>query len=667
MDRYLIGIDTGGTFTDGVLLNYANREVVSAAKSLTTRQDLKQGVIKVLKKLTIPEDCNIKLVGISSTLATNSIVEGKARKVALLLIGYQPELVENFGLESEFATEDLTYIKGGHKAQGEELAPLDEEAIRDWIKNKKHEVDAIAVSGYFSPLNPAHEKRALEIIAEESNLPVVMGHQLSTKLNSVKRAATASVNASLVSVMQDFLQSVSNSLKELEIEAPLMIVRGDGTLMPYEEALQKPVETVMSGPAASAIGGKFLSNINKSLVIDMGSTTTDLALVENARVVVSETGAKVGDIKTAVEAAQIRTISLGCDSRISFNSKAETVLGPDRVRSLSQISMYYPEIKDILFELSKNNFARLKSPYDIEFWHLYRKLDSRTEQLLNNQQKAIIEKLKEPKQLSELMDDFQVCHPEHLKMHDLIHQGYIECSTLNSTDLLHAAGAMELWDNDAANYATQCYSKINKLKKKELIDMVFDTMQDRLVEEILLYLANRETQEESMPGRIDGKWGKWLLHEILYHNSDLLSLELTSKIPVIGTGAPAKHFMREVTRLINTKLYIPQYSEVANAVGAVSGSIAETREAIVFVKEDGDNYTYQMKSQHSIENFNSYAEACEAAEQKAYQLAKEATIKAGGTDPHTEVFKHIEGSLTRFTARSAGSPKLSKYNQENSA
>ncbi|MFW6019092.1 MAG: hydantoinase/oxoprolinase N-terminal domain-containing protein [Bacteroidales bacterium] len=664
MNRYLIGIDTGGTFTDGVLLNYANREVVSAAKSLTTRQDLKQGVIKVLKKLTIPENCNIKLVGISSTLATNSIVEGKARKVALLLIGYQPELVENYGLESEFATEDLTYIDGGHKAQGEELAPLDEDAIRDWIKQKQHEVDAIAVSSYFSPLNPSHEKRALEIIAEGSNLPVVMGHQLSTKLNSVKRAATASVNASLVSIMQDFLQSVNKSLAELNIEAPLMIVRGDGTLMPYEEALQKPVETVMSGPAASAIGGKFLSNLNQSLVIDMGSTTTDLALVENARVVVSETGAKVGDIQTAVEAAQIRTISLGCDSRISFNSKGEANLGPDRVRSLSQISLYYPQIKDTLFELSKNNFAKLKGPYDIEFWHLYRQLEPHTEQLLTKQQKAVIENLKTPKQLSELMDEFQVCHPEHLHMHDLIHQGYIECSTLNSTDLLHTTGAMELWDNEAASYATQCFSKIQNLKKRELIDTVFDIMQDRLVEEILLYMANRDTPKQSMPGRIDGKWGKWLLHEILYHHSNLLSLELTSKIPVIGTGAPAKHFMKEVTRLINTRLYLPKYNEVANAVGAVSGSISETREAIVFVKEDGENYTYQMKYQHSIENFNSYNEACEEAEQKVYQLAKDATIKAGGTDPHTEVFKHIEGSLTRFVARSAGSPKLSKSNQE---
>ncbi|MCF8331364.1 MAG: hydantoinase/oxoprolinase family protein [Bacteroidales bacterium] len=663
MNRYLIGIDTGGTFTDGVLLDYANREVISAAKSLTTRKDLKQGVIKVLQKLTIPIDCNIKLVGISSTLATNSIAEEKARKVALLLIGYKPALVKNYGLESDFATTDLTYIKGGHNAQGTQIEPLDKAAVRKWISDKKDLVDAVAVSGYFSPLNPTHEKQAFDIISEESGLPVVMGHQLSTKLNSVKRAATASINASLVPVMQDFLQSVSYSIKELKIEAPIMVVRGDGTLMPYEEALQKPVESVLSGPAASAIGGKFLSSdINKSLVIDMGSTTTDMALVENSRVVVSESGAKVGDTETAVEAASIRTISLGCDSRIELtNNTMKPVIGPDRVRALSQISSYYPYIKETLKELEKNNFQKLKSLHDLEFWHLHQPLDEHSLNQLDQQQKAIIEEIREPQQLSLLIDKFHVCHPEHLKMHELIRQGFVECSFLNSTDLLHSNGNISLWDKEAADIATTAFSKLFNLSTKELIEKVFDALEDRLIEEVLLFMAGSATNKSDMPGRIDGKWGRWLLKEILYHHSDLLSLDMTSKIPIIGSGAPARHFMKDAARLINTKCYLPKYSEVANAVGAVSGSVSETREAIVFIRDDGEHYTYQLKYNSQTENYDTYEKACEAAEAKAHVLAREATLKAGSNDPYTEVKKHVEGSLTRFTARSAGNPKISEY------
>ncbi|MGM0497661.1 MAG: hydantoinase/oxoprolinase N-terminal domain-containing protein, partial [Bacteroidota bacterium] len=118
MNRYVIGIDTGGTFTDGVLLHYGTRKVVSAAKSLTTRDDLKKGVIKVLQKLDIKEDYNIKLVGISSTLATNSVAEGKARKVGLILIGYDRDLVESYGLIDKMSTEEIAFFQGGHNAQG---------------------------------------------------------------------------------------------------------------------------------------------------------------------------------------------------------------------------------------------------------------------------------------------------------------------------------------------------------------------------------------------------------------------------------------------------------------------------------------------------------------------------------------------------------------------
>lgn len=664
MNKYLIGIDTGGTFTDGVLLNYSTREVVSASKSLTTHKDLKQGVIKALKKLEIPDDHQIKLVGISSTLATNSIAEGKARKVALLLIGYQQSVVENFGLEENFATKDLTYVKGGHNARGVEMNSLDLESIRNWIHQKKKEVDAVAISSYFSPLNPSHEKRAFEIISQECDLPVVLGHQLSTKLNSVKRAATASINASLVAVMQDFLQSVSNSLKELHIKAPLMIVRGDGTLMPYNEALQKPVETVLSGPAASAIGGRFLSNETRSLVIDMGSTTTDMALVRNSRVVVSESGAKVGETETAVEAARIRTISIGCDSRISLEGEHIQV-GPDRVRSLAQISSHYSHIAQRLFDLSKNDFQNLKSIHDLEFWHLYQHLDPHTESLLDEQQKAILKQIEEPCQLSQLMEKFNILHPEHLNLHNLIHQGFVECSTLNPTDLLHANNTMDLWNNDVAKVATEAYCKLYNISKSEFFEKIFDHIEDQLVEETLLYLASAELNDNQMPDHISDQWGQWFLNEILYDKSDLLTLKISGKLPIIGSGAPARHFLKSVSKLINTKLHLPKHSEVANAVGAVSGSLSETREAIVFIYENDNQFTYQVKYGEEYQNHETYQEACEAAEDISYQLAREATVQAGGTDPFTEVTRKKEGSLTRFIAKSIANPKLSKTWKEN--
>ncbi len=658
MNRYVIGIDTGGTFTDGVLLEYDSRKVVSAAKSLTTRDDLKKGVIKVLKKLNIRSDFEIKLVGISSTLATNSVAEGKARKVALLLIGYDRELLEGYGLNKKLSTEAISYFNGGHNAQGVELESLDKQAIKEWVEENKDKVDAIAISSYFSPLNPEHEEEAFRIIKDYSNVPVVMGHQLSTKLDSVKRAATASINASLVAVMQDFIEAVQNSLKELKINAPLMIVRGDGTLMPYTDAVQKPVETVLSGPAASAIGGRFLSRNGSSLVIDMGSTTTDMALVQDSRVVVSEEGARVGETDTAVEAARIRTISVGCDSRISFNDKKEIEIGPERVRPLSQIALHHENVAKEIESLQNSTVIR-KNSYDIEYWYLHKPLQDSEYNQLSEKQKIVIDIIQKPKRLTDILSEAGVYHPSHLGMNDLIQQGKVECSSLTPSDLLHVEKAMDLWDREVAKMATDYYCNVMGYGRKDFIDAVFKKIIDVIVEEIIIFLACQNTNPSDMPANIDGEWGKWMLHEILYSNNNYLSIDVDSRYPVIGTGAPARHFLKEAARLVHTKFILPEYAEVANAVGAVSGSITEIREAIVFIREQDDQYAYIVKHEGKSRHFEEFVDACEYAEDKVRKLSREAAIGAGASDPYIEVEKKVEGSLTRYISRAIGNPKLS--------
>lgn len=659
MNRYVIGIDTGGTFTDGVLLHYATRRVVSIAKTLTTRKDLKQGVIKVLRKLNLRNDYNIKLVGISSTLATNSIAEGRAGKVGLLLLGYNQKLIENYKLRDDLSTEEIAFFSGGHNAQGDEMAPVDEVGIRQWIQENKSKVDAIAVSGYFSPLNPGHEKIALEIIKNESDIPVVLGHQLSTKLNSIKRAATASINASLVAVMQDFIQSVQYSLKELNIKAPLMIVRGDGTLMPYSEAIYKPVETIISGPAASAIGGIFLSGKKKSLVIDVGGTTTDMALVENSRVIVSEEGARVGETETAVEAARIRTISIGCDSRISFDQRNDLQVGPDRVRPLSQMASIHQKVAREIYSM-KNDPSAFRNEFDLEYWYLHRPPDNSLLEALDDKQRQLLDRIIEPSKLSDLMKEFDVFHPSHFNLNEFIRQGHIECATLNPSDLLHVNGDMDLWDSGVAEIAAGCIAEYYGLKKKDLIKQVFDKIVNVIVEEILIYLACQQAGTKSMPPNIDGKWGKWMLMEILNSGNDYISMELNCPFPVIGTGAPARYFLGDVVRYFHNRLIIPEFSEVANAVGAVSGSITEVREALVFIRESEDFYAYQVKYDGKFEKFETYDEACDHAENVSYEMAKEAAIEAGSSTPYVERNRIVEGSLTRFVSRAIGNPRLSK-------
>ncbi len=664
MNRYIIGIDTGGTFTDGVLIHYRTRRVVSTAKSLTTRDDLKKGVINVLNDLDLREEHDVRLVGISSTLATNSVAEGKARKVGLLLIGYDKELVDNYGLTERFATENVAYFQGGHNAQGAELAPLKLDEIKKWIRENEDQVDAIAISSYFSPLNPEHEERVFEVVKEISDLPVVLGHQLSTKLDSIKRAATASLNASLVAVMQDFIQAVQNSMKDKGVKAPLMIVRGDGTLLPYTEAVQKPVETVLSGPAASAIGGHFLSRQGSSLVIDVGSTTTDMAVVQNSRVVVSETGARVGDTETAVEAAKIRTVSIGCDSRISLDKYKNIVVGPDKVTPLSQLASRYESVAKELYPLPDRTSLGVYFT-NIEFWCLYKQLDDSIYDRLGPIQQKVIQNISnEPISVRKIMQDVDVYHPAQLGMDELIRQGYIECATLTPSDLLHISGDMNIWDSEAAKAALDYICHLPRLKKTKFIEQTIDKIVSTIVEEIIIFLASQDEEQKKLPEKLDSKWGQWFLNEALSGKNDFITVKLDTRVPLIGTGAPAEFFLKRAAEHIKAHFMLPKHYEVANAVGAVSGSIMETKEAIVFTRETQDIHTFVVQIGDKKKHFEEFEEACEYAEEKIRKVARNAAIEAGAVDPYVEVKIKTEGSLQRYIARALGNPKISERGEE---
>ena len=657
-NRCIIGINTGGTFTDGVLLDYASRKVISSGKSLTTREDLKIGVIKVLRKLDIQPHHKIQLAGISSTLATNTVAEGKARKTGLLLVGYDRDLVESYGLNRQLPADEVAYFSGGHNAQGESLAPLDEEGIRNWVREKGSEVEALAVSSYFSPLNPEHEEEVFRIISGSTSLPVVMAHQLSTRLDSIRRASTASINASLVAVMHDFILAVQQSLKELEIDAPLMIVRGDGTLMPSGEAARKPVETVMSGPAASAIGGRFLAGNGNCLVVDMGSTTTDMAVVHNNRVMVSETGAKVGETQTAVEAAKIRTISLGCDSRIHHNEKNQLVLGPDRVRPLAQIAIHHPHVREEILSLRHEDLVK-KDPATLEYWYLHRPLDKDSYSALDDKQQGVIDRIRTPRQLAGLLAEMGVFHAAHLNVDHLVKEGKIECSSLTPSDLLHADRSVDMWDREVATVALEHYCRMYGEDPKSFTEEVFEKIVHKLTEEMIIFLASQKTDPDEMPAAVDGEWGKWMLHQILYSDNHFISIDADSRYPVVATGAPARHFLKKAARTLNARFVLPEYFEVANAVGAVSGLVSEIREVLVFVRENEEQYGYVARHEGATRVFQEYDECCDYAEEKASELAMEAASRSGATDCFLEVQRRTEGSLLRITARAIGNPKLS--------
>ncbi|MGE5603396.1 MAG: hydantoinase/oxoprolinase N-terminal domain-containing protein, partial [Nitrososphaerales archaeon] len=283
--RIALGIDTGGTYTDAVFVTYPEGHVVAGAKALTTRHDLALGIAAAIEAVfdaatldgrpVAPDD--IALVALSTTLATNTLAEGQRGRVCLLLLGYDVELMREFSFDRELATDDVVYIAGGHDGLGNEVAPLGEAAARAAILARRDKVEAFAVSGYFSVRNPDHELRVKALAAQLTGLPVTCGHELTSQLNAVRRATTVALNAHLIAPLRELLAAVQDTLRRKRIHAPLMVVKGDGSLVRAEFAMHRPIETILSGPAASVIGAWHLAGRRDVWTVDVGGTTTDIA------------------------------------------------------------------------------------------------------------------------------------------------------------------------------------------------------------------------------------------------------------------------------------------------------------------------------------------------------------------------------------------------------
>ena len=279
--------------------------MIASSKAPTTHENYIVGIQNSLEGLfeEIQESLikRIGLISLSTTLATNAIVEGKGGRVGLVLIGYDRHSSGKIELGPK------SVIKGKHSINGEVIQPIDmqeaEKAVNDLLEDG---VEAFAVSSEVAVRNPEFEIAVKELIRKKSNLPVVCGSELTSELNCVKRANTCYFNARLIPLVSSLLSAVKDVLAEKQINAPVMVVKGDGTLMGEKVAQKNPIEMVLSGPAASVIGGAYLSNIRDGYVVDMGGTTTDVAYIRDGFVSFKRDGIHINGFKTAVKTVNVR-------------------------------------------------------------------------------------------------------------------------------------------------------------------------------------------------------------------------------------------------------------------------------------------------------------------------------------------------------------------------
>ncbi|MGB7206725.1 MAG: hydantoinase/oxoprolinase N-terminal domain-containing protein, partial [Anderseniella sp.] len=222
--NYLIGVDTGGTYTDAAVLDAADNTVLASAKALTTRGDLAVGVCEAIERALaeLPEKAasRVKLVSVSTTLATNAVVEGHGSPVCVVLVGFDETMVTRSGLTSAFPGLVIERIAGGHDHNGGEVAQLDEDALASVVEKHKDSVEAFAVASQFAVRNPAHEHAARKLISSTCGLPVTISTELASALDAPRRALTAALNARLISRISLLIKAVEKAMTQFGIKAP---------------------------------------------------------------------------------------------------------------------------------------------------------------------------------------------------------------------------------------------------------------------------------------------------------------------------------------------------------------------------------------------------------------------------------------------------------------
>ncbi|MAA91413.1 MAG: hypothetical protein CL914_14660 [Deltaproteobacteria bacterium] len=347
MKSYKIGIDTGGTYTDAVVYHLRKKQVMQSVKALTTHGRLEQGVISALRELlnhpkASCQSSEIGMVSLSTTLATNALVEKKGTDPGVVLIGFSDDMMEKSHLDELVSRERVLRIEGGHRYDGKEKAPLDLEKIQQFLETSVKSCRNFAVAANYSVRNSEHELQAGRLIENITRARVSLSSSLTNDLNSPRRAYTATLNAKIQPLMEELVQAVKCAMEEFELDVPLMMVKGDGSIDPAEIAMTRPIETVASGPAASVIGACSLTGLKDFVISDIGGTTTDTAVVEGGWPLIENRHAIMHERETSIKSIRVRSYALGGDSEVQTGEGEELKMLARRVMPVSLMASRYP-------------------------------------------------------------------------------------------------------------------------------------------------------------------------------------------------------------------------------------------------------------------------------------------------------------------------------------
>jgi len=667
--HFSLGIDTGGTYTDAVLLD-TQRQVVACAKCLTTPFDLSIGIAGALDGLPQSLLDQVGLVSLSTTLTTNSVVEAKGAPVCVLLAGYDAAQIKSSGLIELLGMDAIVSLPGGHDAGGFALQPIDEALTRDAIARQAARVSAFAISAAFSVRNPEHELQIRALVASACDKPVTCGHELASSLGAPRRALTAALNARMVSHVKALIDAVRDTLAAHRIDAPIMMVQGDGTLVNVARALRRPVGTVLSGPAASVLGACALSGRANAMVADMGGTTTDIAVVRGGRPELSFDGAMVGQWRPMIEAVKVYAIGLGGDSEVRFGGGEGLVIGPRRVVPLSLLAHQHPWVLAVLER------QQTETPHasQIRFAQRLQADAAMVSRLLPDELLAW-------QRLADGPVDLERANIEDRALAKAIarleRKGLAIYSGFTPSDAAHVLGLSTHWNAQAAVLGARIWARQMRHQyglgtwqqgdavapSRQVVDKVIATIHQKLIE---AGLNDAGQMNESNAGKVAGLLAMMATQgaqAATTSSASVFSLRFAPDMPLVAVGAPASIYYPEVARGLGMALELPPHAEVANAVGAVLAQVSQRVHVTVTQPVRG---VFRVFAATGPRDFDTLLPAIAHAQQLASADAMAQALDAGAADAEVvlsqqdnRVDNDIDGNMffeARVTATASGPP-----------
>lgn len=629
--RIGIGIDTGGTYTDAVVYDFDAGEVIAAAKALTTREDLSIGILEALDKLPRDKVAMAEVISLSTTLATNACVEDKGGSAKLIFFGGDRKVIDTNGSAYGLPPSKDMYIQESHTTfSGGFEREVDWAAFNAGIAEGFDGLDGVGIIEANAIRNSAVvEKKARELFAWQHDIPVVCSHELFNELNCLQRGASTLLNARLVPVIREFLQAINTAMAARGLDAAVAIVRSDGSLMTEAFARVRPVETLLCGPAASVLGSASLANEPNSIVVDMGGTTTDIALIEQGRPVKTVDGVRVGKWKTFVDGLYIHTFGLGGDTAIHYDG-TRMILEDYRVVPLCVAAEKYPQVVDNLQALLDETSRHSRPLHE----HYLLMRDIADNPRYTDEEKAFCTALKDgPLILRQAGEVVPGKDMYNLNTARLLKEGVVQLCGLTPTDIMHIRGDFCRFPAEASMLAARFVASNLETTVEELCSRVYDEIKRRLYVNIVKALLERRDSRHRKQGI--SKEVEHFIHQAYDfartgHRQGGLSMMFSTDFVLTGVGAPIRIFLEDVAAMLGTKAVIPRHYEVANALGAVVGNVyADSMVEIRPIDSAAASSGYRVYGLNETREFKALEDAQAFALDEAGAAARAEAVRRG--------------------------------------